>query len=91
MRESNGKGRESYPKIQIVYLHGSDKFRRICESLMTQWRGGGEGGRDREKETERRRRERERERERERDSRQKLHSRIPKFCNLASDFPNIKA
>ena len=62
MRESNGKGRESYPKIQIVYLHGSDEFRRICESLMTQWRGGGEGGRDREKETERRRRERERER-----------------------------
>ena len=34
VRESNGKGRESYPMIQIVYLHGSDKFHRICESLM---------------------------------------------------------
>ena len=28
---------------------------------------------------------------RERERRQKLHSRISKFCNLASDFPNVKA
>ena len=83
MRESNGKGRESYPMIQIVYLHGSDKFHRICESLMIiiitgvwGWirrkirRDGGrkEGAVERERGGGE---------ERERERKQKLHSRVP--------------